>query len=183
MIAANLDSLLFFLLVAVAVLFQLLSKAAGKTGKNQPRRTSTPTPKTPPPIPRAPTESNEEKIRKLLEALGQPPTSKPPAPVAPRTGIPPHPLAPVQPPISPLSQLSREKRRKGHVVLGETRPSETVRHAEEIDAPKITSASAFDVHEGPLPIAPLPIFKAPAEADADRMRISATTEKPETDIA
>jgi len=183
MIAAHFDSLLFLLLVAVGIFFQLLAKAAGKTGKNQTRRTSTPIPRTPPPIPRAPTESNEEKIRKLLEALGQPPTSKPPAPVVPRMGIPRRPLAPVQPPISPLSQLSREKRRKGHVVLGETRPSETVRHAQEIAQPKITSASAFEVHEGPLPIAPPPIFKAPAEADADRMRTSAKTEKPESEIA
>jgi len=183
MIAANLDSLLFFLLVAVAVLFQLLSKAAGKTGKNQPRRTSTPTPKTPPPIPRAPTESNEEKIRKLLEALGQPPTSKPPAPVAPRTGIPPRPLAPVQPPISPLSQLSREKRRKGDVVLRETPPSESIKHAEEIAPPKITSTSVFEVHEGPLPIAPPPVFKAPAETYSERMRTSSKTGEPKTDIA
>ena len=35
MIAAHLDSLLFLLLVAVAVLFQFLAKAAGKTGKDQ----------------------------------------------------------------------------------------------------------------------------------------------------
>jgi hypothetical protein len=182
MIAA-LDSLLFLLLVIVAVFFQLLAKAAGKTGKDQTRRTSTPIPRTPPPISRAPTESNEEKIRKLLEALGQPPTSKPPEPVVPRVGIPPRPLAPVQPPISPLSQLSREKQTKGHVVLRETRPRETVRHVEEIAPPKITTASAFEVHEGPLPIAQPPIFKAPAEADADTIRTSAKTEKPRTDIA
>src|SRR5262249_50255699 len=98
MIAAHLDSLLFLLLVVVAVFFQLLAKAAGKTGKNQTRQPSTSIPRTPPPIPRAPTESNEEKIRKFLEALGQPPTAKPPPPVLPRTGIPPRPLAPVQPP-------------------------------------------------------------------------------------
>ncbi len=35
MIAAHLESLLFLLLVAVAVLFQFLAKAAGKTGKDQ----------------------------------------------------------------------------------------------------------------------------------------------------
>src|SRR5881392_1751476 len=87
MIAAHLDSLLFLLLVAVAVLFQFLAKTAGKTGKDQTKQTSTP--RTPTPMRRAPTESDEDRIRKLLEALGQPPTSRPPPPVVPRTDIPP----------------------------------------------------------------------------------------------
>ena len=73
MIAAHLDSLLFLLLVAVAVLFQFLAKTAAKTGKDQTKRTSTPIPRTPTPMRRAPTESDEDRIRKLLEALGQPP--------------------------------------------------------------------------------------------------------------
>jgi hypothetical protein len=36
------------------------------------------------PIPRAPKESDEERVRKFLEALGQPPASRPPPPVAQR---------------------------------------------------------------------------------------------------
>jgi hypothetical protein len=107
MIAANFDNFLFLLLVVVAVLFQLLAKMAGKKSKDQTKRTSTP--RTPAPLQRAPTESDEDRIRKLLEALGQPPTSRPPPPVVPRTNIPPRPLAPVQPPTSPFSQLRREK--------------------------------------------------------------------------
>src|SRR5215471_8548472 len=114
MIAAHLDNLLFLLLVAVAVLFQLLAKAAAKAGKNQNRRTSTPT--TSPPIRHAATESDEQRIRKLLEALGQPPTSKPPPPIVPRTDVSPRPLAPVRPPISPLSQVTREKWRKREMI-------------------------------------------------------------------
>src|SRR5689334_14548405 len=109
MIAA-LDSLLFLLLVAVAALFQFLAKTASKAGKNQTKRTSTS--QTPPSIPRIAKESDEDRIRKFLEALGQPPTSKPPPPVAPRTDIPSHPLAPVQRPLSPLAQLRRVKPRK-----------------------------------------------------------------------
>ena len=96
MIAVNFDNLLFLLLVAVAVLFQFLAKTAAKTGKDQTKRTETP--QTPTPTRRPPTESDEDRIRKLLEALGQPPTSRPPPPVAPRTDIPPRPVAPVQPP-------------------------------------------------------------------------------------
>src|SRR5207244_9641358 len=113
MIAAHLDSLLFLLLVAVAVLFQFLAKTAGKTGKDQTNQTST---LRTPPMRRAPTEPDEDRIRKLLEALGQPPTSRPPSPVVPRTDIPPRPLAPVQPPISPFSQLRREKPRKREII-------------------------------------------------------------------
>jgi hypothetical protein len=177
MIAAHFDNLLFVLLVAVAVLFQLLTKAAGKTTKDQTKRTSTP--RTPPPIPRAPTESDEERIRKLLEALGQPPTSKPPPPVVPRTDIPPRPLAPVQPPVSPFSQLRRERLHKREVIPKEIPPSRTVSAAAEIAPPKMTGSPAFEVHKGPLPIAPPPTGKIVGEATQTITR----TEKARIDIA
>jgi hypothetical protein len=154
MIAAHFDNFLFLLLVAVAVLFQFLAKAAGKTRKDQTKQTSTP--RTPPPIPHAPRTSDEDQIRKLLEALGQAPTSTPPPPVAPRTNIPPRPLAPVQPPMSPLSQLRRERRRKHEAVPKEIPSPRTIGDAEEIAPPKITGAPAFEVHEGLLPIATPP---------------------------
>jgi hypothetical protein len=160
MIAAHLDSLLFLLLVAVAVLFQFLAKTAGKAGKDQTKQTSTPIPRTLTPMRRAPTESDEDRIRKLLEALGQPPTSRPPPPVAPRTDIPPRPLAPVQPPISPFSQLRREKSRKREIIPKEIPRPQPVRGAEKMVPP------AFEVEEGSFPITPPPIFKAPAEIDA-----------------
>ena len=177
MIAAHLDSLLFFLLVAVAVLFQFLAKTAGKTGKDQTKRTSTPIPRTPTPMRREPTESDEDRIRKLLEALGQPPTSRPPPPVVPRTDTPPRPLAPVQPPISPFSQLRREKSRKREIIPKEIPRPQTVRGAEKMVPP------AFEVDEGPLPIAPPPIFKAPAETYVGGTPTIAKAEEPRTDIA
>ena len=174
MIAAHLDSLLFLLLVAVAVLFQFLAKAAGKTGKDQTK--STPIPRTPTPMRRAPTESDEDRIRKLLEALGQPPTSRPPPSVVPRTDIPPRPLAPVQPPNSPFSQLRREKSRKREIIPKEIPPPRTVGGAEKMVPP------AFEVQEGSLPIAPPPIFKAPAETDAGVTPTIARAEVRSTDI-
>ena len=174
MIAAHLDSLLFLLLVAVAVLFQFLAKTAGKTGKDQTKRTSTP--RTPTPLQRTPTESDEDRIRKLLEALGQPPTSRPPPSVVPRTDIPPRPLAPVQPPISPFSQLRREKSRKREIIPKEIPPPRTVRVAEKIVPP------AFEVQERSFPIAPPPIFKAPAETDAGVTPTIAKAEERRTDI-
>ena len=82
MIAVSLDNLLFFLLIAVAALFQLLSKAISKAGKSDSNETSSsPRPQTPRPIQRAPRESDADRIRKFLEALGQPPSSTPPPPV------------------------------------------------------------------------------------------------------
>jgi hypothetical protein len=176
MIAAHLDSLLFLLLVAVAVLFQFLAKAAGKTGKDQTKQTSTPIPRTPKPMRRAPTESDEDRIRKLLEALGQPPTSRPPPSVVPRTDIPPRPLAPVQPPISPFSQLRREKSRKREITRKEIPPPPTVRGTEKM------VPSAFEVQERSFPIAPRPIL-APAETDAGVTPKIPKVEVRRTDIA
>src|SRR5437879_42926 len=97
MAALHLDNLLFILLIAMAVLLRLLASKAGEPKKEsqQPGQAST---SAPPPLPRAPAESDEERIRKFLEALGQPTTSKPPPPATPRTNIPPRPIAPVQPP-------------------------------------------------------------------------------------
>src|SRR6266513_4347356 len=175
MIAAHLDSLLFLLLVAVAVLFQFLAKTAGKTGKDQTKQTSTP--RTPTPMRRAPTESDEDRIRKLLEALGQPPTSRPPPSVVPRTDIPPRPLAPVQPPISPFSQLRRERSRKREIITKEIPPSRTVSGAEKMVPP------AYEVHEAPSPIAPQPIFKAPAKTYTGVTPTITKAEERRTDIA
>jgi hypothetical protein len=177
MIAVHLDNLLFLLLVAVAVLFQFLAKIAAKTGKDQTKRTATPIPKTPTPMRRAPTESDEDRIRKLLEALGQPPTSRPPPPVVPRTDIPPRPVAPVQPPISPFSQVRREKSRKREATPKEIPPPRTVREREKMVQP------AFEVQGGQLPIAPPPIFKAPAETYAGVTPTIAKAEGPRADVA
>jgi hypothetical protein len=170
MIAAHLDSLLFFLLVAVAVLFQFLAKMAGKTGKDQTKRTSTPIPRTPAPLQRAPTEPDEDRIRKLLEALGQPPTSRPPPPVVPRTDIPLRPLAPVQPPNSPFSQLRREKRRKPEAIAKEKSTPPAITRVEKIVSPKIIGTPAFEIQEAP-------------EAYAATTRTIAKAEEPRVDIA
>ena len=154
MIAAHLDNLLFLLLIAVALLFQFLAKAAGKTSRDQMKRT---TRQTPEPIPRAPSESDEDRIRKLLEALGQPPGSRPPPPVLPRTDIPPRPLAPVQPPMSPLSQLRREKSRKREMI-GIPPPQPLTSAAKMVPT--------FEVHEESSPIEQAPTGKAATRAIA-----------------
>src|SRR5438445_8462068 len=135
------DNLLFLLLVAVALLFRWLASKAGQTSKDseesEPRSTSTL--RTPPPIPHSPAEADEERIRKFLEALGQPTTAKPPPPVAqrptyqkpvvlPRVPPLPSPLPPLttRPPESePDWRLPREIKLPGQITT--TREAQTFR--------------------------------------------------------
>ena len=81
MIAAlHLDNWLFILLIAVAMLFRWLTSVASKAskGSDETDERSTSTPPTAGPARSAsparttPVESDEERIRKFLEALGQP---------------------------------------------------------------------------------------------------------------
>src|SRR5437667_1829068 len=142
MLAVSLDNLLFLLLIAVAALFQLLSKAVSKAGKSDSNETSgSPRPQTPRPIQRPPRESDADRIRDFLEALGQPPTSTPPPPVAPRTDIPPRRLAPVRPPpvIPGTWRLPREQRQKPDVTQRESRPSEQPSRFQEVVPPPVTA--------------------------------------------
>jgi len=183
MLAAHLENLLFLLLLVLAGLFQLLGRAARKTNGDEEESTPRPAPRMPKPIPRAPAQSDEERIRKFLEALGQPPASTPPPPVVPRTNIPPRPLAPVQPPIPRAWKVIREERRKRYVVLRESPPQRTVTSVEKIFPPATTGAPAFEVHEGPLPVEPPPIIKAPVEAYAAATRPIAKGAELKTDIA
>jgi hypothetical protein len=122
----HLDNLLFILLIAMAALFRLLASKAGETKKRlqNPDQRSTTSPQLGESSRRARVESDEARVRRFLEALGQPPTSRPPPPVVPRTDISPRPLAPVRPPIGPVSpapwQVTREERRKRRYILPET---------------------------------------------------------------
>jgi hypothetical protein len=167
MLAISLDNLLFFLLIAVAVLFQLLSKAISKGAKGDSNETSsTPRPRTPRPIQRAPRESDADRIRKFLEALGQPPSSTPPPPVLPRTDIPPRRLAPVQPPpvIPGMWRLPREHREKPAVSQRESAPVEEPGGLQQIIPPPVPPpvVPAFEVHEAP----PVEIQQTPTPVEA-----------------
>ena len=180
MIAVHFENLLFLLFVVGAFLFQLLARAASITRKNadESQRRSTSSPQTPPPIPRAPAETDEERIRKFLEALGQPTTSKPPPPVRPRPTYQKPVVLPHVPPLPPLTtrppDLPREIKLPGQITS--TRGRKTFRS-------RAAEASEFEVHEGPMPTEPPPVIKTPAEAYAIAAQPISKPDQTETNIA
>src|ERR1700751_3759366 len=145
MIAFSLDNVLFLLLIAVAALFQLLSKTIRKAGKSDSNQTSSsPRSQTPRPIQRAPRESDADRIRKFLEALGQPPSSTPPPPVLPRSDIPPRPVAPVEPPpvLTRVWRLPRERQQKRGTTQEESQPPEQPSRLQQIIPPPLPPSTA-----------------------------------------
>ena len=182
MIAAHLENLLFLLLVALAGLFQLLGRAARKTREDE----EEPTPKSPPrtlkPIPRAPAESDEERIRKFLEALGQPASSRPPPRVAQRPTYRKPLVLPRIPPIgSPLPPLvTRPPDLPAEFQLP---PRNAPRVAQQPSKPASSSETMFQVHEGSSPTEQPGIIKTPMEAYAAATRPIAEGTKLKMDIA
>ena len=157
----HLDQLVFLLLVGIAFFVQLLARAAKASkgpGGTKPRST-------PPPIPRAPVETDEERIRKFLEALGQPTTSKPPPLVTPRPTyqkpvVLPH-VPPFASPLPPLMTRPPELPREAKLPT-EIKPAREAK----VFKPRVAEAPTFEVREGPLPSEPPPIDKMPAESQA-----------------
>src|SRR6266581_6781111 len=154
MAALHLDNLLFLLFVALAIFFQILTRAATKAGRRsgETRRRSTAPSQTSRPLSQESDETDEERIRKFLEALGQPTTSKPPAPVAPRpTYQRPAVLPRVPPPMrSSLTtrppDLPREIRLPGQITP--TREATTFQ-------PKVAESPVFEVQQGRPPLEPI----------------------------
>ncbi len=127
------ENLLFILLIAMAALLRLLATKAGKAKKSPPKsdQRSTVTPQVSQPIRRASVESDQERIRRFLEALGQPTTAKPPPPIVPRTDVPPRPVAPVQPPPIPTARNVLTRRKKQMVAPTKFQaPAPTFEHHE-----------------------------------------------------
>ena len=156
MAAVHLDNLLFLLFVALAIFFQILTRAATKSGRRpgdtKPRSTSPSQMSRP--LSNEPDETDQQRIRKFLEALGQPTTSKPPAPVAPRpTDQRPVVLRHVGPMKSPLPPLTtRPPDLPREITLpGQIAPTREARTFQ----PRVAEAPAFEVQQGPSPLEPI----------------------------
>jgi hypothetical protein len=170
MLGLSLDNLLFFLLVAVAALFQLLSKAVSKSRKRDSGQTTGAPPPTGGPIQPVPVESDPDRIRKFLEALGQPATSTPPRPVLPRRDIPPRPVAPVQPPpvnVPGGFRLPHDRRQKRGSTKEQSRPAKGSTNLEQ-NVPTPGSAlpsAAFEVHKQlPVEVQQPPLMRPNVDA-------------------
>ena len=185
MLALGFESILFLLLIAVALLFQLLSRtisAANKDSEEIDSETPAP-PRTPPSVPRPRPVSDEERIREFLEALGQPPTSKPPARVQPRPTykkpvVLPH-VPPFGSPLPPLTtrppDLPQELRLPGQIPATRTA---------KVFTPKPAELPAFEVHESRLPLeAPAAPAKTAAEAYAIATQAQPAPQRSEPQIA
>jgi len=138
------DNFLFLIFIALAIFFQLLTRAATKAGRRSggdSNRRSTSAPQSRP----EPEQTDEERIRKFLEALGQPTSSKPPPPVAPRPTY-----------QKPIVTPRREPRPIARPILSplpplKTRPPDL---PPEIQTPR-SEIPAFEVQEGPQQLAPI----------------------------
>jgi len=94
------DNPIFILLILVAGLFRWLAqraeekrKRSGDTAESARQRESA--------APARGGEQTEERVRRFLEALGQPTSSKPPSKIAPRKLVEPRPVVAHFPPITP----------------------------------------------------------------------------------
>jgi hypothetical protein len=150
--AAHLDNFLFLLFVAIAIFFQLLTRAATKTRRRTGgdlKRRSTATPETPRMAPPQAEESDEDRIRKFLEALGQPTTSKPPPPVQPRPTyqrpvvFPPPMKSPLPPLTTQPPDLPPQTQTPGQAVTTRER---------KVSKPR-SQPPGFEVHQASPPIA------------------------------
>jgi hypothetical protein len=185
MAALHLDNLLFLLFVALAIFFQILTRAATKSRKrpgDTTRKTTSPSQMSRP-ISDDADETDEQRIRKFLEALGQPTTSKPPAPVAPRPTYQEPVVLPRVPrqlgsPLPPLTtrppDLPREIKLPGQITP--TREARTFQ-------PRVAEAPAFEIQQGPPLPEPLPVIKTAAEAYAIATQATSKSAEAKIDVA
>ncbi len=162
----HIDNWLFFLFVAVVMLFRWLMNAANKASKDSSDREKRSSPSAPPPVPRASADSDEQRIRKFLEALGQPPGSRPPPPVTqPRPTyqnpvVLPH-VGPGRSPLPPLKTRPPDLPRKTQM------PPITQAPYEKKEFKPVALEGAFEVQPGgQLPSEPASPLKSPADAYA-----------------
>ncbi len=147
-LAIHLQNLLFLLFFAIVFFFQLLTKAATKANKdsNQPESGDSDPPA--PRLPREQPETDEERVRKFLEALGQPPGAAPPPPVKLRPAV----QKPIVPPRSPFRTLPPLTTTPPPLPRRAVLPKQSSPRERKVFAPK-DPAPVFNVYETPVPTA------------------------------
>jgi hypothetical protein len=190
MIAFGFENVLFLLFIAVALLFQLLSRVGAAASKDSEESEPEPPapPRTPPTIRRPRPVTDEERVREFLEALGQPATSKPPPRVQPRPTykkpvVLPH-VPPFGSPLPPLTTRPPESEADWPLpheirLPGQIPPT----RATKVFTPKAPDAPAYEVHESAMPLEPPPVAaKTAAEAYAVVTQPAQTPQRPATSI-
>jgi hypothetical protein len=178
--ALPIDTVVFVALVLIAGFFRWLSKEAEKAKRKseQPDRAPAQPMRTEPRE-----ETDEQRVRRFLEALGQPTSSKPPAPVTRRpTYQKPIVLPRVRPvgsPLPPLTTTPPELPRRVTLPREITQPP-----YEEKTFKPIAAEPHFDIHEATTvaPPAPPPPIQSPAEAYAIATQRKTVPKQIETDI-
>ena len=120
------------------------------------------------PIPRGgETQSEEERIRRFLEALGQPPGTKPPPKVAPKRWVPPTVFSPLPPLTTTPPPLPAEP------APGSVSPAPPpLPMAERIFKPAIVQEAEFEVRDVAMQTSSEPsAYSRPVEAAPSSMRL------------
>lgn len=100
------DTIIFLVLAGIALAFKWFSRQGGEAENSESPPAQSPNePLARPPLTRAPAQSEEERVRRFLEALGAPPGSAPPPPVRPRATVP-------RPVLNPAPQSTRPKSKR-----------------------------------------------------------------------
>lgn len=168
----HIDNIFIFILGGLFLLFRLLAQRVASRkdqDQQQPSRPTTPPPRT--------NDSEEERMRRFMEALGQPPGAKPPPKVTPRPSIAPRAEGaptgseqrrgslprPIFNPLPPLTTAppSEPTRR---VALPQTITKPPIQR--KMFRPRVAEAPRYEVTSGtPPPDAP-PVITTPAAAYA-----------------
>jgi hypothetical protein len=171
------DNLFFILLIAGAAILRWLAQQSKSGNKNSDREE-------PPPVSPEENETEEERVRRFFDALGQPPSSKPPPRITPRADIPPRPVAPVQPP--PIGRPVFPSRRSTPAPREIKLPGQITAppYEKRVFTPRVVPAPAFEIREPAAAPVELPsLIKTPAEAYAVATQAPEQVLEARTDLA
>ncbi len=189
-LAVHLDGILFFLLIGITALLRLLAKKAKDAKEGEEEEVFPTSVEMPPPLPGPVTQTDEERIRRFLNALGQPASSQPPPPLKRRSV--PTPLTEFQRRQSEVANSAARRRN----VLNPVPPLTTVPSAElprrvtvprplapelpeaKIFIPQAAESTVFEVQGAAARASALPVTAAEAARVFESAAAPAVTTRP-----